>query len=205
MTIRSRSRKNRAAALGLSAALLLCAGSAHSADKNIYYYRDSKGVIHFTDAPTDARYRPFKLQARVRAGRSKFRIDPEKLKPYIDRAAGEYSLDPALIMAVIRVESAFDPHAVSWAGAQGLMQLIPGTAERMGVGDVFNISENIMGGSRYLRLMLNRFKGDTRLALAAYNAGPERVAKHNRIPKITETQNYVRRVMHYYKLYKGNV
>jgi soluble lytic murein transglycosylase-like protein len=168
----------------------------------VYMYRDEKGVVHFTDAPTDRRYRPFKIKTRIQIGSGSVRLDPELLMPYIKAASKKYRLDPALITAVIRVESAFNPNAVSWAGAQGLMQLMPGTARLMQVNNVFSARENIYGGSRYLRDMLDRFNGDVKLALAAYNCGPERVAKVNRIPNIRETQAYVKRVLYYYKHYK---
>lgn len=183
----------------LSAALFL---NAAAEAKQIYMYRDSRGVIHFTDAPTDERYQPFTIKAKIKVGRFKSRMDHELLKPYIYAAGKLYNLDPALITAVIRVESAFDPNAVSWAGAQGLMQLMPGTAARMGVDNVFSARQNIFGGSRYLRQMLNRFGGDLSLSLAAYNCGPGRVEKANKIPNIKETQAYVKQVLTYYAYYK---
>ena len=108
-----------------------------------------------------------------------------------------------LLHAVITVESAYNAHAVSRAGAQGLMQLMPATAERFGVKDPFNPKQNINGGSRYLSYLMELFNGDFRLALAAYNAGENAVKRHgNRIPPYKETQNYVRKVMKYYKKYR---
>ena len=184
----------------LAAALLLAALPAQA--KQYYMYRDSRGVIHFTDAPTDSRFQPFKFKARVKVGLGSNRLDPALLRPYINAAARQYTLEPALIMAVIKVESAFDPYAVSWAGAQGLMQLMPGTAALMGVRNSFSPRENIFGGCRYLRDMLNRFNGNLKLSLAAYNIGPERVAREKKIPNVRETQAYVKRVMQYYALYK---
>ena len=199
---RQREKRNKSFWALLTAAAAVLVWCAPADATGVYMYRDEKGVIHFTDAPTDRRYRPFKIKTRIQIGSGAVRLDPALLMPYIKLAAKRHRLDPALITAVIRVESAFNPYAVSWAGAQGLMQLMPGTASLMQVTNVFSARDNIDGGSRYLRRMLNRFNGDVKLALAAYNCGPERVAKVNRIPKIKETQAYVKRVLYYYNYYK---
>jgi soluble lytic murein transglycosylase len=161
-----------------------------------YMFKDDKGVINLTDAPTDPRFRLITIQITISRGLAPYRrLNLEKVRPYIMTAAQRYRLDPALIASVIKAESAFDPKAVSWAGARGLMQLMPNTALLMGVKDSFDPEQNIMGGSRYLREMLNRFNGDLTLAIAAYNCGPERVAKVGRIPDIQETKNYVKIVL----------
>jgi len=114
-------------------------------------------------------------------------------------AAAKYALDPNLVAAVIWAESSGDPKAVSTKGASGLMQLMPGTARDMGVSDVLDPSQNVDGGSRYLRQMLDRHDGELSLALAAYNAGPEAVRKYGGIPPFKETQNYVAKVMRAYE------
>lgn len=121
----------------------------------------------------------------------------------VSDSAQKYNLPPALIMAVIKQESGFNPNAVSHCGAQGCMQLMPGTARMMGVTDSFDVSQNIDGGSKYLRQMLDRFNGDVRLALAAYNAGPGNVEKAGGIPRIPETQNYVPSVLAHYEKFSG--
>lgn len=112
----------------------------------------------------------------------------------IRRLSERYGLPPDLVRAVIRQESAFDPFAVSVKGAQGLMQLMPGTAERFGVQDVFDPAENVLGGVKYLRFLLDRYEGDTRLALAAYNAGEGAVDRYEGIPPYAETRDYVERI-----------
>lgn len=117
----------------------------------------------------------------------------------IDRAAYSYSLDPDLVRVVIQVESSFNPYAVSSKGARGLMQIMPDTAKELGIKNIFNIEENIFGGCKYLRRLLNNYNGDLQLALAAYNAGPTVVNEHGGIPPYRETRNYVRKILSRYK------
>jgi len=159
----------------------------------MYSYVDQFGRLHFTNVPADPRYKEDPGFDAIRKTAVQGRYGQ-----FIRTAAERYSLDPELIRAVIKVESGFNPFAVSEKGAMGLMQLMPGTAEEMHVREPFEASDNIMGGSRYLRKMLNLFEGDLRLSLAAYNAGPNKVLKKGRVPKIPETEKYVEKVLREY-------
>jgi soluble lytic murein transglycosylase-like protein len=123
-----------------------------------------------------------------------FRLPPSAFEHLITAAAAKYALDAALIRAVINAESAFDPLAVSRAGAMGLMQLMPPLAAEMGVTDPFDPRQNIFAGSRYLRQLLDAYDGDVTLALASYNAGPGAVERYNGVPPYPETQHYVKTI-----------
>ncbi len=129
----------------------------------------------------------------------------QELMPRIDAAietySQQYDLDPKLVRAVMKQESGFQPFALSTSGAMGLMQLMPGTAQGLGVTDAYNIEQNIKGGTQYLSYQLEAFNGDLELALAAYNAGPNAVRKYNGIPPYQQTQDYVKKVTNYYEMY----
>lgn len=138
--------------------------------------------------PTD-----FKYQVQEPMNLSKVQI-----QRMVSSACEKYKIDPKLVMALIQQESGFNQNAISKAGAQGLMQLMPATAKSLGVTNAFNPEQNIEGGVKYLKSLLDRFNGNKILALAAYNAGPNAVKKHNGIPPYKETQNYVRNILKNY-------
>jgi len=165
---------------------------------DIYRYKDKDGVWHFTNIKSDIRY---KLYIKSFVGKPSAYI--KEFGSIIDQAAERFMVDPSLIKAVIKAESDFDKKAISKKGAQGLMQLMPTTADAMEVADPFNPEENIFGGTRYLSQLLERFQDDKRLALAAYNAGPEKVVSYNGVPPFRETEAFVKKVLNYYKEYQS--
>ncbi|MDH4153005.1 MAG: lytic transglycosylase domain-containing protein [Nitrospira sp.] len=161
----------------------------------IYQYIDSKGTISLTNVPSDIRYR----RVDIRPNRLHPVISEQELEPMIKRVSRQHQLHPALIRAVIKAESNFDPRAVSRSGAIGLMQLMPQTALQLDVRDLYDPEDNIGGGTKYLRQLLDRFRGNLPLALAAYNAGEHVVDRYRTLPPIDETRQYVRKVLRYYR------
>ena len=138
--------------------------------------------------------------------RSIFRGKKERLfHPIILQEAGRHEIDPALVKAIIMAESGYNPNAVSDKGAKGLMQLMPSTAKALGVEDAFNPQQNISGGVRYFKKLVNRFDGDIKLALAAYNAGSKIVRHYQGIPPYKSTHYYIEKVFKYYKQYKNQM
>jgi soluble lytic murein transglycosylase len=176
--------------------LALCCSSPARAD--IYKWVDKEGVMHFTNVKSDGRYRLY-----IRTSRKSSTTYIRDYEGIIAQASKRFGLEPSLIKAVIKAESNFDDSAVSHKGAQGLMQLMPHTASDLNVQDPFDPAENIFGGTEYLSRMMRRFNNDKKLAVAAYNAGPEAVDNHKGIPPYAETQNFVRRVMGYYQQYSS--
>lgn len=183
----------------------------------IYTFTDARGVMHFTNVPADPRYKPLVLKGYantfvVRASKpTKKRTNAKEIQRRILdyentilAAARAHSLDPALIKAVIAAESAGFMNAVSPKGAIGLMQLMPETAADLLISNPRNPHYNIWGGAQYLKQMLDRFNGDVTLALAAYNAGPATVERAAGLPAIPETQEYVKRVMNFWQLYRNS-
>lgn len=163
----------------------------------IYQYISPNGTISLTNVPSDARYR----KIEVESARFHDVLSERELEPLIKRHSFQQQLHPALIRAVIKAESNFDPRAVSRAGAIGLMQLMPQTAVRLEVRDMFDPDENVGGGTKYLRQLLDRFHGNLPLALAAYNAGENIVDRYQSLPPIDETRQYVRKVLRYYRTF----
>jgi soluble lytic murein transglycosylase-like protein len=175
---------------------------------DIYRYQDAEGTLHFTDAPTDRRYKVIMRDIRKeRKLRTAFKLpgyarNPAEFEPIISSCSREFGVDSSLVKAVIHAESGYNPNAVSPKGARGLMQLMPKTAHGLKVADSLNPSDNIRGGVRYLRFLLDTFKGDESLALAAYNAGLNSVAKYGGIPPYQETREYVTKVLSYRDNYR---
>lgn len=164
---------------------------------DIYRYVDADGRLHFTNTPTHGYYQFYRKEAGS--------ANPT-IRSYLDiirHNASRFKLEEALVKAVIKVESNYRSQVVSKKGAKGLMQLIPETARDLKVKNVFDPSENIRGGSQYLRKMLDLFDDDLELALAAYNAGPGTVKRYGGIPPYDETRNYVKRVKHYLNQYRS--
>ena len=167
------------------------AGLSKPAEAQIYSWRDSSGVLTLSDRPQNAAARAL----TVPVGSPLVARSNPHYEPLIRQHASQHGLRPELVRAVIQVESAFNPQAVSPKGAMGLMQLMPATAKRFGVIDPFNPAENIRAGVSYLRQLLERYDHDEQLALAAYNAGPRAVDKYgSKVPPYKETQNYVRKI-----------
>jgi hypothetical protein len=181
------------------ASFLIIFSTAFIASADIYKYVDNEGVLHLTNVPSipKAKYVLVLKEKRILFQPD---IDVNRYDEIIKRAAEKFKIDSALIKAIIKAESNFDHQAISRVGAQGLMQLMPATASALQVEDAFHPENNIEGGVRYLRYLLNNYRGNLTLTLAAYNAGEGAVAKYNRnVPPYRETQNYIKRVLNYYK------
>jgi soluble lytic murein transglycosylase-like protein len=178
--------------------MVAIAAPAVLADGELYGYVSSTGIVQVTNVPTDQRFGEIILKPRYHAG-----VSDQELEEAVDRYAREYRLSPALLLAVMKAESSFDPTVISKAGAVGLMQLIPETAIRHGVRNLYDTRDNIGGGAKHIRYLLDRFHGNIRLALAAYNAGEKKVDRYRQIPPFKETQSYVKKVMGYYRDYRS--
>lgn len=193
----------------------IAAVAPRDAEADIYSYVDKDGILHFTNVPAKNKTDPWKLYARSKDGAKPATAwaprpfgggGVERYTRYDDvirEAAGYYQLPEAFVRAIIKVESDFDPTALSVAGAEGLMQLMPPTAARMLVTDSWDPRENIFGGCRYLRVLANTFNGDLDLTIAAYNAGEGAVIRSGGIPNIAETQDYVVKVKAWYRRYRA--
>jgi hypothetical protein len=171
----------------------------------IYKYRGPDGSLHFTDRPMSDSYKLEWRSGKTKSKRgsysqAKMMANKSKFTPLIEKVAKELRLHPGLLHAMVRVESAYNPQAVSRRGAQGLMQLMPATASRYGVANSYDPKQNLEGGARYLSDLLREFEYDIKLALAAYNAGENAVKRYgNAIPPFPETINYVDKVLGEYE------
>ncbi|HUO94941.1 MAG TPA: transglycosylase SLT domain-containing protein [Steroidobacteraceae bacterium] len=194
----------RSTRFGLALCLLAACAQAGA---DIFAYTDESGSTHYSNVPTDPRFtlllkspvEPEAASAAVAPAPEHWRQRAASYQSLIDRTAKRNALQPALLKAVIAIESAFNPHAVSRAGAQGLMQLHPKTARRYGVGNAFDPEQNVAAGAHYLRDLLRRYNNNLELALAAYNAGEDAVDRYGQqIPPYRETRGYVPAVLRLY-------
>lgn len=228
---RPSSARSRIARALVLAGICVLVGRVRPAAADTFFFRDRAGVTHFTNVPTDKRYKALEStrsrfsQVLFTPGGSTFRTTPiayssvpfgsatmrwrgdrmieppADLAEMLNQTAARYGVEPELVHAVVRAESAFDERAVSSAGAMGLMQLMPGTAQLVGVRNAFHPQQNVEGGVYYLRMMLDRFDNNVALALAAYNAGPGAVEAYGGVPPYPETQEYLDRVFRYRQEY----
>jgi len=200
-------------AICTAAALVTASLPAMSGD-GMFVHRGADGTVTFSDAPmVNGKVVRTSYLNLVRtpkgasscAGMTHKELSAKghSLNSEFIRAAQQFSVDPALLKAVARAESCFDPKAESHAGAKGLMQLMPGTAKAMGVSNVFDGKQNLSGGAQYLAAMMARYSSDTRLALAAYNAGPGNVDKYDGVPPFRETRQYIDKVKTFREQYRS--
>jgi len=168
----------------------------------LYYYIDGQGVYHFSDVRRNDKFN--KMIIWPDQGNASVKVDLTiNFDDYIRQACNTYNIDENLIRAMIKVESNYDPTALSKKGAQGLMQLMPQTADSMRLIDPWHPRDNIFAGVAYFRALLDKYNGSEKLALAAYNAGPSAVEKYNGIPPYAETRNYVKKVQELQDRYAG--
>ncbi len=192
----------------LALMFLMGTSVAEPAWAGVYTYADANGVIHFTNVPSYPRYArmtrvSYAPGSVVRLGPTARLVDQNRYNFLVEKAAREHEIDKALLRAVIAVESGYDPNAVSRKGAVGLMQLMPETAQRYGVTNLYDPAQNIQGGARYLRDLMRKFNNDLTLTLAAYNAGETAITQYGyRIPPYRETLLYVPKVMELYQRYR---
>jgi soluble lytic murein transglycosylase len=178
---------------------VITAGSSVYAD--IYMYIDENGVMHFTNAPTSNAYE-YKVYIKEKTAVSRNFHSTNKYDHFITTAAEQTGVDSRLLKAMIKAESDFDPRAVSRKGAMGLMQIMPENFKMLDLKNPFDPGQNIRAGAQYFQKLYKRFNGKLALSLAAYNAGPTAVDHYKRIPPYQETEEYVRRVLRYYRTFK---
>jgi soluble lytic murein transglycosylase len=184
----------------LSAIFILFA-TVISVHADIYMYIDDNGVMHFTNAPTSNEH-DYKVYIKERTAISNKFHSTDKYDEFISDASRKYDVDSRLLKAMIKAESDFDPRAISRKGAMGLMQIMPENFKMLNLDNPFDPWQNIRAGAQYFKKLYERFNGKLALSLAAYNAGPTAVDRYKRIPPYQETEEYVRRVLRYYRTFK---
>jgi soluble lytic murein transglycosylase-like protein len=170
--------------------------ASNSFSQAMYRYVDDNGVLNYTNIPPVTRVRDLKVTGSEPAAliQDQSQQKADRFNPIIEKYARDYQLDPSLIHSIISTESDFNPKAVSPKGARGLMQLMPATAARLGVNNSFDPEQNIRGGVKHFRWLMDNFNNDLSLSLAAYNAGENLVQRLGRVPEIKETREYVKKV-----------
>jgi len=201
----------RSCALLALLAITALVGATSIAHAQLYERLNSQGILVFSATPRGKGWSRVTFPGRTnrayrRAPRSTIALEARlpQFQQHVVEAASLYQLPVALVHAVMRVESSFDPNVVSVDGAMGLMQLMPFTASKMGVADAFDPRQNILGGTRFLRILANKWQGNLVLTIASYNAGPGAVARYRGVPPYPETIRYVRRVLHFYGAYRDS-
>ncbi|WP_028988985.1 transglycosylase SLT domain-containing protein [Thermithiobacillus tepidarius DSM 3134] len=202
----------------LATSMLICSAGITTAHADIYTYTDADGVLHISNVRQNKLYKLYMRSAVSRPQNPAAGAAPARgygtpnaarraqFEQMIEDAARTYMVDKALVHAVITAESGYNPNAVSRKGATGLMQLMPATARRYGATNLFDPWENIQAGTRYLKDLLRMFNNDTRLAVAAYNAGENAVVRYGyAVPPYAETASYVPKVLHFYERYRSSM
>lgn len=205
----ARARQQLSKKFHLIIGFLLVSVVSGSANATVYVYQAKDGTWMFSDHAVKNRQYKFVRKttkargaaAAARKSQALYRGDPSAYDRLIRRMARAYNVDAALIKAVMHAESAFNPYATSHKGASGLMQLMPATAERYGVQDIYDPVQNVRAAVQYLKYLIKRFGNKTYLVLAAYNAGENAVEQHKGVPPYKETRNYVKRVLYFKRRY----
>ena len=182
-------------------AIIIIVAFVSSVHADIYMYIDANGVMHFTNAPTSNQHE-YKVYLKERISVSTKFHATDQYATLISNASKEFNVDSRLLKAMIKAESDFDPRAISRKGAMGLMQIMPENFKMLNIENPFDPWQNIRAGAQYFKKLYKRFNGKLALSLAAYNAGPTAVDRYKNIPPYQETEEYVRRVLRYYRTFK---
>ncbi len=187
----------------LGACLATVPALAQPKDSDIVYAYEQGDVAYFTDeTPEVPNYKVYRFSVRDAFREALSQLSRDEIRTLIRQYADEYGVEPALVEAIVKAESSYNPNAVSHKGARGLMQLMPATADSLGVQNIHDPKENLRGGVRYFQQLLVRYGGEIDRAVAAYNAGPKAVEKYKGVPPYPETVDYVAKVRKYYEAFR---